>query len=186
MMETLHRVLAFFEAVGQVVAVILLVAVVAGCVWLALLGARSRRLTPRLSPTGGPLLAVGEAPNWVSTTARPRDVLHHLPARPCADNPLPALAEVLAGEGATVQARTERYLHAICRSRRFGFVDDVELLYDVKAGLLHGRSASRVGYSDLGVNRRRLEALLAAVRQDAPVAQVPENEPGRQVSPTSR
>jgi uncharacterized protein (DUF1499 family) len=35
----------------------------------------------------------------------------------------------------------------------------VELLYDPAAGLLQARSASRVGKSDLGVNRRRLEQL---------------------------
>ena len=160
MMEFLHRLTAFFEAVGQVTAVILLVAVLVGGGFLAWLGAKSRRVTPRLSPTGGPLLAVGETPNWVSTTARPADVLHYLAPRPCAVNPLPGLADRLERDGARVEARTERYLHATCRSRRFGFVDDVELLYEPAAGMLHGRSASRVGYSDLGVNRRRLEALL--------------------------
>ena len=76
----------------------------------------------------------------------------------------------LERDGARVEARTERYLHATCRSRRFGFVDDVELLYEPAAGMLHGRSASRVGYSDLGVNWRRLEALL---REAGPAAARP-------------
>ena len=53
----------------------------------------------------------------------------------------------------------ERYVHATAKSSRFGFVDDVELLYDPAAGLLQARGASRVGKSDLGVNRRRLEQL---------------------------
>lgn len=38
-----------------------------------------------------------------------------------------------------------------------GFVDDVEFLLDRSAGVIHMRSASRLGYWDLGVNRRRLE-----------------------------
>lgn len=169
-METLRRVLAFFEAVGQVAAVVLLVVVLAGVVWLAVLGARSRRTAPRLSPTGGPLLAVGDKPNWVSTTARPRDVLHHVRPKPCPANPVPALAARLAREGYAVVAVTERYLHATQRSRRFGLVDDLELLYDPAQGLLHGRSASRVGYTDFGCNRRRLEGLFRDLDGTAPPA----------------
>lgn len=55
-----------------------------------------------------------------------------------------------------------RYLHAEF-STRVGFVDDVEFLYDPLQGLTHVRSASRVGYSDLGVNRDRIEALRAVL-----------------------
>ncbi len=55
----------------------------------------------------------------------------------------------------------ETYLHAECTSRLFRFVDDLELLLDREAGLVHVRSASRTGFSDLGVNRRRVETLRA-------------------------
>lgn len=57
------------------------------------------------------------------------------------------------------------YLHAVCRSRLFGWADDLELRIDTEAGVVHVRSASRVGYSDLGVNRRRVERLRAALRE---------------------
>jgi uncharacterized protein (DUF1499 family) len=40
-----------------------------------------------------------------------------------------------------------------------GFVDDVEFLAEPAAGLVHVRSASRLGHSDLGVNRKRIEDL---------------------------
>ena len=49
------------------------------------------------------------------------------------------------------------YLHAEARSFLFRFVDDVEFLVDPQQKLIHFRSASRVGYSDLGVNRARME-----------------------------
>ena len=49
------------------------------------------------------------------------------------------------------------YLRAEAKSRFFGFVDDVEFLMDVRGGVIHVRSASRTGYSDLGVNRNRIE-----------------------------
>ena len=52
------------------------------------------------------------------------------------------------------------YLHAEFRSF-LGFVDDVEFALDQEQHLIHMRSASRLGYWDLGVNRRRLEAIRA-------------------------
>ena len=50
------------------------------------------------------------------------------------------------------------YLHAEFRTI-LGFVDDVELYIDDEQHLIHMRSASRLGYWDFGVNRRRLEAI---------------------------
>jgi uncharacterized protein (DUF1499 family) len=51
----------------------------------------------------------------------------------------------------------EVYLHYEVRSFLFRFVDDVEFLFDDDTKTIHFRSASRVGYSDLGVNRKRME-----------------------------
>jgi uncharacterized protein (DUF1499 family) len=58
----------------------------------------------------------------------------------------------------------ERYLHAEARSRILGFVDDLELLLDAD-GVAQVRSASRLGYSDLGVNRARVEEIRAELRR---------------------
>lgn len=63
------------------------------------------------------------------------------------------------------------YLHFTQTTRWLGFVDDLELALDAAAGLIHVRSASRVGHWDLGVNRRRVERLrrrLAALRMVEP------------------
>ena len=54
---------------------------------------------------------------------------------------------------------TEDYLHAECRSALFGFVDDLELQLRPSEKIIAVRSASRLGNSDLGVNRRRVENL---------------------------
>jgi len=59
----------------------------------------------------------------------------------------------------TVVEDTGSYLHAEARSRVFRFVDDVEFVLDPGARVIQVRSASRVGYSDFGVNRRRVERL---------------------------
>ncbi len=65
----------------------------------------------------------------------------------------------------TIVKATDRYLHAECRSRLFGFIDDLELQFDQSTGSVAIRSASRVGYWDLGVNRKRLEALHRELKQ---------------------
>ena len=54
---------------------------------------------------------------------------------------------------------TGAYLHVEFTSAIFRFVDDVEFLFDAGSGTIHMRSASRAGYSDFGVNRRRMEAI---------------------------
>jgi len=54
------------------------------------------------------------------------------------------------------------YLHATETSALLRFVDDVEFELDGDAGEIHFRSASRVGWSDLGVNRRRMKEIRAA------------------------
>lgn len=51
----------------------------------------------------------------------------------------------------------DTYLHYECTSLFLRFVDDVEFVFDDEAKLIHFRSASRTGYGDLGVNRRRME-----------------------------
>lgn len=51
------------------------------------------------------------------------------------------------------------YLHVEFRSRFFGFVDDTEFALDEVAGVVHVRSAARLGHSDFGVNRRRVETI---------------------------
>ena len=64
---------------------------------------------------------------------------------------------------ATIVRHEPDYLYAEFRSRRMGFVDDVEFTYDDRAGLIQVRSASRLGRGDLGVNRKRIEAIRARI-----------------------
>lgn len=60
---------------------------------------------------------------------------------------------------AQIVSQRENYLHAEFASLVFGFVDDVEFLIDDHQRRIHFRSASRLGRSDFGANRRRLEAI---------------------------
>jgi len=63
---------------------------------------------------------------------------------------------------------TDDYLHAECRSRWIGYIDDVEFVVDRSAGVIHCRSASRLGHADFGVNRARIERLRQLFLQPAP------------------
>lgn len=69
---------------------------------------------------------------------------------------------VRALRGATIVTASRRYLYAEVRSRVLGFVDDLEFYCDRRAKVIHVRSAARLGYSDLGVNRRRVETVRKA------------------------
>ena len=120
----------------------------------------------RPAPPGvrdGRLAPCPSSPNCVSSQAG--DDVHRIAPFPftgtagAATGRLTAIVRSLPRT--TVVAVTETYLHAEFRSAVFRFVDDVEFLADESAGVIQVRSASRVGSSDLGVNRRRIEAIRA-------------------------
>lgn len=69
---------------------------------------------------------------------------------------------VKSQERSKIITDSDNYIHAEFTSKIMRFVDDVEFLFDDAAKTIHVRSASRVGYSDMGVNRKRVEALRKA------------------------
>ena len=70
-----------------------------------------------------------------------------------------ALQLAVQEEGGEIEMVNDTFLHTTFRSRIFRFVDDVTCRLDRKNQLIHISSASRVGYSDLGVNRKRVERI---------------------------
>jgi uncharacterized protein (DUF1499 family) len=71
------------------------------------------------------------------------------------------LKKVIEGMARTTIVReTPEYLHVEFRTL-LGFVDDGEFFVEGSRQVIHLRSASRMGYWDLGVNRRRLESIRA-------------------------
>ena len=69
--------------------------------------------------------------------------------------------------GITVVQHRGLYLHAECRSPVFRFVDDLEFCWDASRQACQVRSASRTGYYDFGVNRRRVERIRRLLQADA-------------------
>ncbi len=104
-------------------------------------------------------------PNCVSTQAPASDPTHRAEPIPVPGSPEGAMAAVLTAlqtlPRCEVVERDARYVHAVVSSRWLRFKDDVELLIDDEH--IHYRSASRMGRSDLGVNRRRMDALAAEI-----------------------
>ncbi|MBV6413926.1 MAG: DUF1499 domain-containing protein [Xanthomonadales bacterium] len=127
-------------------------------------GHTSRHSPPTLDLVAGRLRPCPDTPNCVGSESvdgeRRIEALPYRGDRAASER---ALAGALGRlERAQIQRRQGDYWHATQRSALFGFVDDLEFRFDDRAGLVHLRSASRVGYSDLGANRKRAETLRAA------------------------
>lgn len=73
------------------------------------------------------------------------------------------VSAVLTAAGAEVTAQSADRIDAVFTSRLLRFKDDVTFVIDTDDGLLHVRSASRTGHSDLGANRKRVIALFASI-----------------------
>lgn len=117
----------------------------------------------------GHLAACPATPNCVSSQAG--DDAHRiapLAYRGSAAEAMDRLARVVAAQpGATIVTRREGYLYATFATPLMGFVDDVEFTADSARSAIDVRSASRLGYSDLGVNRKRIETVRAAFAETA-------------------
>ncbi|MEM7196681.1 MAG: DUF1499 domain-containing protein [Pseudomonadota bacterium] len=74
------------------------------------------------------------------------------------------LPEVVRQDGGKIRSDTFGYIHATYTSTVFRFVDDIEFRLDEAGRVIHVRSSSRVGKSDLGANRRRVERIRARLR----------------------
>jgi uncharacterized protein (DUF1499 family) len=111
----------------------------------------------------GQLTSCPTTPNCVSSQSSNTDTEHKItPLQLSGDNPttMAKLKQVLQSmpNNKTIK-ETDNYLYAEFRSKLMGFVDDVEFYLDNDTKTIQVRSASRLGESDLGVNRQRIEAI---------------------------
>lgn len=144
----------------QKVLIVLLIVALGSVAVLTLLAVFSRR-PDALGATDGELAKCPASPNCVCS--QDDDAGHAIAPFAFtgdANQAWETLRKVVAAwPRTTVIKEEEGYLHAECKSRVFGYVDDVEFLLDRDAKVIHVRSASRAGHSDLGVNRARVEGL---------------------------
>ncbi len=115
----------------------------------------------------GRLARPKSTPNCVSSQADPADAEHYIAPIVFKGDPAAAMSAMRGAvesmHDATIIRAEGGYLYAEYRSKLMRFVDDVEFFYDDKAGLIHVRSASRLGRRDFGVNRARVESLRARI-----------------------
>jgi uncharacterized protein (DUF1499 family) len=111
----------------------------------------------------GQLASCPNKPNCVSSQAPTSNKRHYIEALTYSGEPAKArelLERAIAGmKRSRVVVREANYWRAELRSGLWRFVDDVEFLFDDNAMRIDIRSAARVGYSDFGVNRRRMEEI---------------------------
>jgi uncharacterized protein (DUF1499 family) len=117
-----------------------------------------------LGVTDGKLAPCPSSPNCVSTQAEDAD--HRIEPIRFTGSAIDAKAKLKQALGTlprtAIVTETDDYLHVECTSLIFRFVDDVEFWIDATNQTIHFRSASRVGRSDLGVNRARMETIRRA------------------------
>jgi len=107
-----------------------------------------------------------KSPNCVSSEAK--DEQHAIEAFGLKGDPdvsWPLIQdEIVSMSGWAIVTATDNYIHVECKSRIFRFVDDLELYLNSSNEIISIRSASRIGYSDFGANRRRVELLRSGLR----------------------
>lgn len=108
------------------------------------------------------LAACPASPNCVSSADDPDDS-HYIAPIAIEGEPDAAwrtLKQILAEDGSfEITATADHYIRAVATTAILRFKDDVEFLLDRDDGEIRMRSASRVGYSDLGKNRKRMEEI---------------------------
>lgn len=155
--------------------------IVFGIAVLAVVGVGVLRLSvwafggpaPSLGLRGGRLADCPDSPNCVnSQSSDPRHAIRPLRWTGTAPNAIDRMTKVIQRQPrAKIISSSNNYLRAEFASLLFGFVDDLEVFVDSGEQKIHIRSASRIGYSDLGANRRRVERISRAFLEDFPASE---------------
>ena len=149
---------------------LLAVAILSIAIFIAIPGEKTVFAGKRPANIGivsGKLAACPSSPNCVSSFSQ--DAEHKIEPLGYTSSPAEAMVKLkgaIDSYGKTkIITATDNYLYAEFTSALMGFVDDVEFLVDDAAQVIHVRSASRLGESDMGVNRSRIEAIRTQFNQ---------------------
>lgn len=119
---------------------------------------------PKLGLTDGKLNPCPDTPNCVSSQSDSEqhqiEPLHYFDSKPQAHARLVSIIE--SEKRTKILTAEDDYIRAEFTSALFRFVDDVEFYLPAEqadGSIVNVRSASRIGYSDLGVNRKRIERI---------------------------
>ena len=123
---------------------------------------------PPLGVSHGQLAPCPSSPNCVCSYTPTTDAQHSIAPIAC-KSPSTAIATlksiIQAMERTAIIHESPDYLYAEFTSALMGYVDDVEFYVNAGTSVVQVRSASRLGKSDLGVNRKRVEEIRAKFAQ---------------------
>lgn len=141
----------------KTLAYILITLVVFVMISFFLLGKKSQKMSA-IGLVDGKLAACSSKPNCVSSeTGTPEKA----EVNPLETNDMESVKSAIEAHGGKITKTDGNYLAAEFTSGVFKFVDDVEIRID--GDIAHIRSASRVGYSDRGVNKKRVESIRSSL-----------------------
>ncbi len=120
-----------------------------------------------LGATNGKLISCPDSPNCVNSQMDKMDSHFIEPLKYSKDlkeatGDLKTLISKIPKTNLIVEK--EAYLYFEFTSKLMGYVDDVEFYFDDLNKTIHVRSASRLGKSDLGVNRKRIESIRSELK----------------------
>ena len=115
----------------------------------------------KLGVTDGKLAPCPESPNCVSSQSEGKsNYVEPLTYKTTLNEAMDTLISLIDSMNRSQIVKSEdNYIHATLKSALFRFVDDIEFYFDDEKKIIEVRSASRTGYSDLGVNRKRVEEI---------------------------
>jgi len=150
------------KSLAMIVVGLLIVALLAYIVMAVL----SQRQPDHLGLEAGKLKSCPDSPNCVCSEAHTQaDAQHFIAPLLATEKTWQRLKKSIVKQGGDIQVDSPDYIHATFSTSVFHYVDDVELRFDKQQKYIHLRSASRIGRSDFGVNRTRIENLKKVVEE---------------------
>lgn len=128
---------------------------------------RKNLKTPaNLGVVGGKLASMPKSPNAVSSQSDdPEKKIEPIPfIGDLNESKEKILKALLAYGNMKIVTDDNNYIHAVNTTGKMKYHDDLEFYFDEKLELIHFRSASRIGYSDMGLNRKRYDSLLELLK----------------------
>jgi len=118
--------------------------------------------TPDLGVVDGQLKTLGSKPNGVSTQVEGEKSVEVIPFVNDLETSKKILKEAYENYGdSKLIKETNDYLYVVFTTGKMKYNDDVEFYFDEANQVIHVRSESRIGYSDMGLNRERYDAIVA-------------------------
>jgi len=139
----------------KIILIILLIPVIVGLIYFFYLGHKSQTSSaPGL--VNSKLAPCPDKPNCICTEFAD-DQSHFIDAIKSQSLDLDMITKAIESTGGIINTTQNNYIAATYTSRIFKYVDDFEIRIDRENQLIHIRSASRVGHSDMGANIKRIE-----------------------------